>query len=64
MTKNRRDPTSAVPLRSGRIFQADGVWYLAKREQREEGPFLRKQEAEAELISFLRHATRAHCVFR
>ena len=55
MTENRRGEIGPTPFRSGRLFQANGTWYISTRENKDKGPFPNRQEAEAALVEFLRN---------
>ena len=54
MELNRVGESRNVPFRSSRYFCANGTWYFMTREGSQEGPFIDKQEAEAELMMFIR----------
>jgi hypothetical protein len=43
-------------FRSGRFTHVNNKWFFTTREFTEEGPFASKQEAEMELLLYIRHA--------
>jgi len=46
-------------FRSGRFMHVNDQWFFITREMTEEGPFSSKQEAEMELLLYIRHANDA-----
>jgi len=43
-----------IPLRNERYFCVNGIWYFETRGGKQKGPFINKQEMEAELLFFIR----------
>ena len=50
----RRGESRPFPFRSERVFYAGGEWYYTTREGSDRGPYNSREEAEAELLLFLR----------
>lgn len=42
-----------VPLRSGRLYNENGQWYVSTREGRPIGPFATREQAEDALSDFI-----------
>ena len=51
---NRSGETSATHFRTERYFCSNGEWYFLTRGGGQEGPYLNKEEMEAELLLFIR----------
>ena len=45
---------SSIPFRTGRFFCVGLEWYFATREGLDRGPFANKEDAEAELMIYIR----------
>lgn len=54
MEKHRMSEYGHIPFRAGRFFCVDLKWYFATREGLDQGPFDTKEDAEAELLLYLR----------
>ncbi len=54
MNDPRRGEREPHPFRSGRIFSIGASWYFATREGGDQGPFDSREEAEAELLLYVR----------
>ena len=54
MMKHRAGETHTIPFRSERYFCSNGVWYFQTRGGQQKGPYIDKQEMEAELLLFIR----------
>jgi len=50
---NRDGEAGPVPVRSGRFYTENGLWYVTTREGKPIGPFNTREEAEDALIAFL-----------
>jgi len=49
-------------FRSERYLHVNDQWYFTTREMTEEGPYITKQEAEMELMLYIRHMNDSlHC---
>ena len=42
-----------IPIRSGRFYSENGLWYVSTREGKPIGPFDTREEAEDALLAFL-----------
>ena len=51
---NRTGESSATHFRTERYFCSNGEWYFLTRGGGQQGPYLDKEEMEAELLLFLR----------
>jgi|ADIF01.1.fsa_nt_gi hypothetical protein len=51
----RNGETTNTHFRAKRFFCISGLWYFATRENLQVGPFAQQDDAELELIFFLRH---------
>jgi len=54
MQQHRSGEEQTIPFRNERYFCANGVWYFETRGGKQQGPFINKQEMEAELLLFIR----------
>ena len=54
MSQHRTGETGAIPFRSGRIFNVGMQWYFATREGIDQGPFAGRDDAEIELMLYIR----------
>ena len=54
MQQARAGETQTIPFRTERYFCTNGVWYFQTRGGQQMGPFIDKQEMEAELLLFIR----------
>ena len=54
MEPNRSGESRNIPFRTNRYFSTNGAWYFMTREGVEMGPFIDKDDAEAELMMFIR----------
>jgi len=52
----RTGETNKRWFRSERFLHVNDEWFFSTRELTEEGPFLTKQDAEMELLLYIRHA--------
>jgi hypothetical protein len=52
---NRSGEKAKSWFRSERYYHVSGQWYFTTREAMELGPFPSRQDAEAELMLFVRH---------
>jgi len=52
--QHRAGEDQNIPFRNERYFCANGVWYFETRGGAQKGPFINKQEMEAELLFFIR----------
>ncbi len=55
--QHRAGENSPIPFRNQRYFCANGVWFFETRGGKQLGPFVSKQEMEAELMMFIREKT-------
>ena len=60
MDKIRIGETSANPFRTERSFCSNGEWYFLTRGGGQQGPFVSKEEMEAELLLFIREQSMAN----
>ena len=51
---NRAGETSATHFRTERYFCSNGEWYFLTRGGGQQGPYINKEEMEAELLLFIR----------
>ena len=58
-SSNRKGEQGPTPFRSGRFFSVGGQWFFATREGNDQGPYQSKEDAEAELMMFLREVAMA-----
>ncbi len=54
MEPNRSGESRNIPFRTNRYFCTNGAWHFMTREGIEMGPFIDKDDAEAELMMFIR----------
>ena len=54
MDNHRAGENKNVPFRTERYFCSNGEWYFLTRGGGQEGPFINKEEMEAELLLFIR----------
>lgn len=54
MQQHRDGENSTIPFRNKRYVCINGVWFFETREGKQKGPFVNKQEMEAELLYFIR----------
>ncbi|MDH5765972.1 MAG: DUF6316 family protein [Gammaproteobacteria bacterium] len=54
MDNVRSGETNANPFRTDRSFCSNGEWYFLTRGGGQVGPFISKEEMEAELLLFIR----------
>lgn len=59
MNKNRAGEKQNIPFRTERYFCSNGEWYFLTRGGGQEGPFINKEEMEAELLLYIREQTMA-----
>jgi hypothetical protein len=59
MTSRKGEPSKGW-FRSDRFYRADGQWYFTTREMIEKGPFSSRQDAEGELLLFMRNCQLEH----
>lgn len=57
MQQHRSGEEQPIPFRNERYFCANGVWYFETRGGKQQGPFINKQEMEAELLLFIRETS-------
>ena len=48
------DPTNKAFFGSDRYFESNGQWYFSTRETVEQGPYITRETATTELISYLK----------
>ena len=54
MEHPRTGESTHIPFRTQRYFCINGVWYFQTRGGGQQGPFISKEEMEAELLLFIR----------
>jgi len=54
MQHHREGEDQSIPLRNERYVCVNGVWFFATRGGKQKGPFINKQEMEAELLFYIR----------
>lgn len=54
MEQARTGESSHIPFRTQRYFCINGVWYFQTRGGGQHGPFISKEEMEAELMLYIR----------
>jgi len=54
MQQHRTGEDQTIPFRNERYFCVNGVWFFETRGGKQKGPFVNKQEMEAELLFFIR----------
>ena len=54
MQHHRTGEEQTIPLRNKRYICVNGVWFFETRGGKQKGPFVNKQEMEAELVFFIR----------
>lgn len=59
-TQPRDGEEGPVPIRSGRFYNENGLWYVTTREGKPIGPFNTKEEAEQALTAFIEFIQTAH----
>lgn len=63
MTQHRTGETGSIPFRSGRIFNVGMQWYFATREGSDQGPFEGRDDADMELMMYVRDkSTEKECL--
>lgn len=55
--QQRAGESKPIPFRNQRYFCTNGVWFFETRGGKQIGPFISKQEMEAELLIFIREKT-------
>ena len=60
MEKHRSGEETSIGFRSQRYFCINGVWYFQTRGGGQKGPFISKEEMEAELLLFIREKVTEH----
>lgn len=48
-----------IPFRTERYFCTNGMWYFETREGSQEGPYVSKEDMEAELLLYMRELNMA-----
>lgn len=54
MEKHRAGETGSIPFRTGRVFNVGMQWYFATREGTDQGPFNGRDNAETEMLLYVR----------
>jgi len=54
MQKHRAGEDNSIPFRNERYVCIHGVWFFETREGKQQGPYINKQEMQAELLCFIR----------
>lgn len=54
MQQHRTGEDNTIPFRNKRYVCINGVWFFETRGGKQQGPFVNKQEMEAELLFFIR----------
>ena len=54
MQHHRAGEDQTIPFRNARYFCVHGIWFFETRGGNQQGPFVSKQEMEAELLFFIR----------
>ena len=52
--QHRAGEDQTIPFRNERYFCVNGIWFFETRGGNQQGPFINKQEMEAELLFFIR----------
>ncbi|VAW70158.1 hypothetical protein MNBD_GAMMA09-2578 [hydrothermal vent metagenome] len=53
MQHHRYGEEKSIPFRTERYFCSNGVWYFDTRGGHQKGPYISKQEMQAELMQFI-----------
>lgn len=58
--EHRTGETRNIPFRTQRYFCINGAWYFQTRGGGQQGPYITKEEMQAELLLFLRDKSMEH----
>ena len=58
--EHRTGESSNIPFRTQRYFCINGVWYFQTRGGGQQGPYVSKEEMQAELMLFIRDKSMEH----